>query len=119
MKLLKLLTVVVATLSFTLTQGFSAKPVNTECPVEGEPVEGKSVASYKVNFCCEECKAKFDEEPAKFLKKVAKADEGKCPISGKDVDTSVSSTVKVGTCCDDCKTKFEEDPKEFLSKKMK
>ena len=48
--------------------------LNTQCPVSGKPVdpsktvqhEGKSVA-----FCCDDCKAKFQQDPNPFLSKLA------------------------------------------------
>lgn len=49
----------------------------TTCPVTGEPIDSKTSVVYKgkkVEFCCADCKAAFNKEPAKFLAKLA--DEG-------------------------------------------
>ncbi len=51
----------------------SAAPVNTTCPVAGKPAkpsvttthEGKEVA-----FCCNNCKGKFEADPAKYASKI-------------------------------------------------
>ena len=48
----------------------AAKPVNTKCPVSGDPVDpaitvvqdGKTVA-----FCCKDCIAEFKKDPAKYM----------------------------------------------------
>jgi YHS domain-containing protein len=50
-----------------------AKPVNTKCPVSGEPIDstitvvqdGKVVA-----FCCKDCVADFKKDPAKYMGKL-------------------------------------------------
>jgi len=50
-----------------------AAPVNTVCPVAGKPAkptvttthEGKEIA-----FCCNNCKGKFEADPAKYADKV-------------------------------------------------
>ncbi|HRJ10046.1 MAG TPA: YHS domain-containing protein [Prosthecobacter sp.] len=60
--------------SLLAVAGFaSAAPVNTECPVAGKPAkpsvttthEGKEIA-----FCCNNCKGKFEADPAKYAKKI-------------------------------------------------
>ncbi|MDA0810837.1 MAG: hypothetical protein O3C21_00375 [Verrucomicrobia bacterium] len=45
---------------------------NEECPASGEAVDPEQVATFtaKVAFCCEKCKAKFDEAPDKSIAKV-------------------------------------------------
>jgi uncharacterized membrane protein/YHS domain-containing protein len=52
----------------------SVKAVNTVCPVSGAPVKPGFVSTYEgkvVGFCCNNCKGKFDAEPAKFAGKLA------------------------------------------------
>lgn len=51
----------------------AARPVNTTCPVSGEPIDpavtvvqdGKTVA-----FCCKECVDDFKKDPAKYMSKL-------------------------------------------------
>lgn len=91
-----------------------SKAINAKCPFSGKDVAAGSNVDVKVEFCCNNCKGKFDKDPAKFLDKVAKADEGKCIMNGKDA--SKSSTLTVGFCCDNCKGKAEKDPKAAVAK---
>lgn len=53
----------------------SAAPVNTTCIMSGKPIKEGVTSEYKgktVGFCCTNCKARFDSNPDKFGKKVAK-----------------------------------------------
>lgn len=53
----------------------SAAPVNTTCIMSGKPVKQGVTSEYKgrtVGFCCTNCKARFDSNPDKFGKKIAK-----------------------------------------------
>ena len=53
----------------------------TNCPVSGDKLGemGKPfVFEYKgreVKLCCKDCKADFDKEPAKYMKKIEEADK--------------------------------------------
>jgi mono/diheme cytochrome c family protein len=50
------------------------KPVNAECPVTGKPVDGSSTLEHDgllLAFCCGDCRAKFQKDPAPFAEKVA------------------------------------------------
>jgi YHS domain-containing protein len=61
--------------------------INTMCPVSGKPVDAQKTVLYEgklVAFCCDDCKAKFQQDPKPFLAKLdlgqtkqAKADAGK------------------------------------------
>ncbi len=69
-KLICLLSVLV------ITSGASfAKPVNTVCPVSGRDAKRSVTSTHKgdeVAFCCNNCKGKFDADPAKFEAKIKK-----------------------------------------------
>jgi YHS domain-containing protein len=46
------------------------KPVNTACPVTGTPADPAKTVVYAgqlVAFCCDQCKAKFQQDPRPFL----------------------------------------------------
>ena len=51
----------------------AAKPVNTKCPIMGEPIDasvtivhdGKTIA-----FCCKDCIPEFKKDPAKYMAKL-------------------------------------------------
>jgi uncharacterized membrane protein/YHS domain-containing protein len=51
----------------------NSTPINTECPVSGKPVDASKTVSYEgrpVAFCCDDCKAKFQQDPKPFLAKL-------------------------------------------------
>ena len=105
---------VVASLSVMSIADEKSKPINDKCPLSGNAVNADATIDVKVEFCCNNCKKKYDAEPTKFLDKVAKADAGKCIMNGKDA--SKSSTLTIGFCCNNCKGKAEKDPKAIVAK---
>ncbi len=105
---------VVATISVIGIAEEKSKAVNDKCPFTGKAVNPDATMDVKVEFCCNNCKGKFDKDPAKYLDKVAKGEEGKCIMNGKDA--TKSSTLTVGFCCNDCKGKAEKDPKAAVAK---
>lgn len=58
-------------------KGVLFENIQTTCPVSGEKLEDKSVYTdyngRRVVFCCKKCRGTFNEDPAKYLKKL---DEG-------------------------------------------
>jgi hypothetical protein len=81
-----------------------------------------------VRFCCKDCNAEFQKDPAKYLAMLDKAAVEKqkpayaakvCPVSGKElgegaVDFVVANKL-VRLCCDGCKKEVEKNPAKFLS----
>lgn len=63
-------------LALTLVAGIAnAAPVNSTCIMSGKPIKDGVTSEYKgktVGFCCTNCKARFDSNPDKFGKKIAK-----------------------------------------------
>jgi YHS domain-containing protein len=61
----------------------SVKPdLLTTCPVSGDKLGGDMGKPYvfvyqgqEVKFCCPDCKAEFDKDPAKFIAKIRAADK--------------------------------------------
>jgi uncharacterized membrane protein len=52
----------------------NAAPVNTECPVSGKSVDTSKTLIHDgvlIAFCCDDCKAKFQQDPKPFLAKLA------------------------------------------------
>ncbi len=50
-----------------------AKPVNAKCPVSGKDVDPTKTSVHEgkvLAFCCDKCKAKFDQDPTPFLAKL-------------------------------------------------
>jgi len=107
---------VVLTLFLGLAQADEPAKVlfNDKCPISGRAVNEAKTSDYKVEFCCKDCKAKFDDAPGTYMEKVANAEEGKCVISGEDATTS--ETLTIGFCCGGCKAKFDKDPKKYIGK---
>jgi YHS domain-containing protein len=57
----------------------------TKCPVSGKPVNkdiSTELDGRKIYFCCADCKAAFEKDPAKYLANLPKC-EGKCKAEGK------------------------------------
>lgn len=60
-------------LAFAISGVASAAPVNTTCPVGSRPIRTDITSTYQgkeIAFCCNNCKKKFDAEPAKYASKV-------------------------------------------------
>ncbi|MFK7789429.1 MAG: hypothetical protein AB8C95_08080 [Phycisphaeraceae bacterium] len=87
---------------------------NDKCPIAGQDVDATKTSDYKVEFCCKNCKAKFDKDPAKHLAKAAEAEPGTCIFNGRPAKTS--STLTIGFCCGGCKGKFDKEPNKFITK---
>ena len=68
---MKMLLTVIA-LGFAVSAS-AADPVNKECPVAGKPVKTGVTTTHDgktVGFCCNNCKGKFEKDPAKYADKV-------------------------------------------------
>ena len=117
-KLTPLFTLAVAVFLFSGTATGDDKkakePCNKKCPISGAAVDDSKFSVVKVEFCCKNCKAKFDKAPGKFLTKVAKGEKGKCIMNGNPA--AESSELVVGFCCGNCKAKFDKEPKKFVEK---
>ena len=51
----------------------AAIKAQTTCPIEGTKIDKSVYADYqgkRVYFCCTDCKAKFNAEPAKYVKQL-------------------------------------------------
>lgn len=123
----------------------AGKPINTVCPVSGQPVKEGFVSVFEgktVGFCCNNCKGKFDANPAAFKDKIkpapgnaetpeppkpadpadqqsAKPVNDKCVVSGAPIDAKqfvIYKNKKVAFCCGNCKAKFEKNPEQFAAK---
>jgi YHS domain-containing protein len=102
------------------------KDVEVTCPISGRPVSENSTADYrggKIHFCCDNCKAKFEKEPAKFAAKAnrqlvasGQAEQIGCPLTGKKINPETAMEVggtKVSFCCNGCKGRVTKaQPKE-------
>jgi YHS domain-containing protein len=106
--------------AFVAALAFAAdvKLDGVKCPVSGKPAVAAASAGYeggKVYFCCNDCKASFEKDPAKYAAKAnhqlvatGQAKQASCPISGEPIKNDKSVKVSGATvyfCCDNCKDK--------------
>jgi len=124
---LTLFAVVLVAAAAMLTTGASVatadddKAFSASCVVSGKPAKENSSVDYKgkkVYFCCANCPAAFEKDPAKFADKVhlqlletGQMLQVACPLTGKP--TKDSLTVEVGQttvalCCGGCKAKADK-----------
>jgi YHS domain-containing protein len=100
------------------------------CPVSGKTANKDIFSEYKgqkVFFCCKECKAAFDKNPAKYEAKIHKCSgdckkegaEGSCKADGKKCAKSDSCSKtdgkkceKAEDCCKDAGGKMEKPVKK-------
>lgn len=62
--------------AFAAAPATNAAPMNTQCPVSGKPIDPAKTVVYQghvVAFCCDDCKAKFQKDPAAFVAKLGLA----------------------------------------------
>lgn len=108
------------------------------CPVSGGklgamgPPVVKEYDGRQIRFCCSECPAKFEADPAKYLKKVDAAIVKQqkrfypletCVVSdekfGGDMGPAIDYVFQnrlVRVCCKDCVKKLKATPGKYLSK---
>jgi YHS domain-containing protein len=49
----------------------AGKPVNTKCPVSGDPIDPAITTVYQgktIAFCCKDCIGDFNKNPEKYMK---------------------------------------------------
>ncbi len=125
-----------------------AGAANGRCPVMGKTVvQGGGSSTHKgqrIQFCCPPCKAKFEANPARYMRlmqkdplayaydrpgptalqlRTARASagtvNGRCPVMGKLVTKSGGFVTyrgqRIGFCCPPCVAKFRKDPERFLT----
>jgi YHS domain-containing protein len=109
-----------------LAEGFSKVE---KCPLSGQPLtEGKVKIKNNamVAFCCDNCVAAYDKDPAKVTAKMAETklaptiitlEQTICPLMGHEMNGTSSVVYKgkqVNLCCDMCKAGFEANPDKVL-----
>lgn len=105
------------------------KKADVTCVISGEAVDKSEYTSYKagkVFFCCEGCKADFEDASAKFAvaanyQLVASGQymQTNCPVSGRKLNPKKAVKVAatdVTFCCGNCQGKTEkaEDKMAFI-----
>jgi uncharacterized membrane protein/YHS domain-containing protein len=64
----------------------NSTPLNTQCPVSGKPADPAKTLLHQgrlVAFCCDDCKAKFQQDPKPYLSKLGLQP---APVSAKPAD---------------------------------
>ena len=108
-----------------------AKKPELKCVVAGTPAKADKTADYKggkVQFCCDNCKAKFAAEPAKFavaanhqLFQTGQFTQAKCPLSGGPLNAEKTvdvGGVKVTFCCENCQGKVDGEKDAAKQKEL-
>lgn len=99
--------------------------VQVTCPLSGKPIDKKAFIEKdgkKIYFCCKDCPAAYEKEPAKYAAKLAGSYtyQTKCPVSGEEINPSafisLEGGAKVYFCCKDCIAKFEKDAAKYAPK---
>jgi hypothetical protein len=60
-------------LSLAVAPATNAAPINAQCPVSGRAVDATKTVVFRdavVAFCCDDCKAKFQQDPKPYLAKL-------------------------------------------------
>ena len=96
--------------------------VQVNCPVTGNPIDGKtSIMSggQRVSFCCPDCVAKYEKDPAKYAAKLLAGYtyQTRCPVTGEKIDPTVYLDLPTGErvyfCCKSCEGKLLKDPAKY------
>jgi YHS domain-containing protein len=96
------------------------KYASTTCPVTDDPIVIKNAPAKTVYggrtwyFCGEECKAKFDAEPASYATYRCPSCGGIAPISMAGPVTGTYDGRGMRSCCEHCKEKFDADPEAYF-----
>ena len=95
------------------------------CPVSGKAVDGKTSLKHEgqtVGFCCANCPAKFQADPAKYQAALANSYtyQTMCPVMNEEIDPTSFSVLPTGQkiyyCCDGCGEKLVKNPAKYASK---
>jgi len=99
--------------------------VQVTCPLSGKPIDKKVFTGKgkdRVFFCCTDCKAKYEKEPAKYAAKLAASYTYQtiCPVMGNKIDPAVFTDLPTGEriyyCCAGCDKKLREEPEKYAAK---
>ena len=99
--------------------------VQVSCPLSGDPIDTKVVferAGTKVFFCCDNCKGKYEKDPAKYASKLEASYtyQTRCPVMGAEIDPTAFVDLPTGQrvyfCCQACDDKLLKDPEKYAPK---
>jgi len=99
--------------------------VQVTCPVSGEAVNEKvftEKGGKKVYFCCKDCQAKYEADPAAYKAKLAASYtyQTHCPVMGEPIDpksfADLPGKQRVYFCCMACEKKILAEPEKYAPK---
>jgi YHS domain-containing protein len=99
--------------------------IQVTCPVSGKMIDKKVFIEKdgkKIYFCCKDCPAPYEKDPAKYAGKLAGSYtyQTKCPVTGEDISPGAFATLDTGMkiyfCCGGCISKLEKDPAKYTPK---
>ncbi len=99
--------------------------VQVNCPLSGEPIDRKVFTEQdgkKVYFCCDDCKGKYENEPARYAAKLEASYtyQTRCPVLGREINPTAFTDLPTGEriyfCCPGCDTKLLADPEKYAPK---
>jgi len=106
----------------------------TDCPVMGGKINKAVYSDFegkRVYFCCKGCVPEFNNDPAKYLKKLETMGQAAetaptlkpqttCPVmTGQPIDKSLYVDYKgkrIYVCCAGCLKKLKKNPEKYLKK---
>ena len=108
----------------------SQTPVNDVCLVSGKAIDPQYNLLHDgkvIGFCCPNCPATFQADPAKFLAKLPVEEDLSqretvnqvCLVSGSAIDPAFNllhDGKVIGFCCGNCPKTFQADPAKYLAK---
>lgn len=101
------------------------KRVQVNCPVTGNPIDGKTFimsAGKGVSFCCPDCVAKYEKDPAKYAAKLEASYtyQTRCPVMGGEIDPAAFTDLPTGEriyfCCKGCVDKLLKSPEKYAER---
>lgn len=101
------------------------KRVQVNCPVTGNPIDGKTIATIDgevVSFCCTDCVSKYEGDPKQFKAKLEASYtyQTVCPVTGAAIDATMFVDMPTGeriyVCCPGCDKKILENPAKYAPK---
>jgi YHS domain-containing protein len=99
--------------------------VQVNCRVSGNPIDGKTFAMVDgqgVYFCCKNCVAKYEKDPAKLKAKLEASYtyQTRCPVMGAEIDPAAFVDLPTGQrvyfCSQGCDDKLLKDPEKYAAK---
>jgi YHS domain-containing protein len=96
--------------------------IQVTCPVMGEPIDGKTFATVggeKIAFCCPNCVASYEKEPAKYKAKLEASYtyQTKCPVTGEKINplrfVDLPAGQRIYLCCPACGPKLLKEPVKY------